>query len=400
MRRAMAVGAAAMLVALGASAQPAAALDTRSCGWLLVGSATQVNLLFPDSAATYWQGHVPIPPGGHIELKGQFPHARYTSLTVYTGQSQAIDGINDTQIIPDPGSTNPLLPGADRTARKRSYTVRIVYGKPPASGRAPNTIYTTSADGSLSGTPLSKFSLRIYTPDRGTGAAGGVPLPKLTIVAPLGLRIPVPECPDINIPDIGLTSLVANTSLTVDVPIGSGANPPVWEKFTGLLGASGGFGNNPDNAYVSTRFDARHGKVLRFRAKAPTFPATYDGQPTMGTGQVRYWSFCTNAPTTMVYACSRDDEVHVDGDGMYTVAVSSAANRPANATRECGVTWLPTGPLATAIVILRNMLPAAAFAEAVQRTEPGTEEATMGAYYPRGTYYRTASAFEATGCDG
>jgi hypothetical protein len=405
------------------AAQPAAAADTRSCGWVLVGSSSQVNLLFPDTAASYWQGHVPIPPGGHVELRGQFPHARYTSVTVYTGQSQSIDGLHDTQIVPDPGSTNPFLPGADRTATQRSYTLRIVYGQVPAGGRAPNTIYTTDADGSKSGTPLSKFSLRIYEGDRGTGITGGVPLPTMTIVTALGLRIPVPQCPDVNLPDLGITSLLAGTSppaaLPLDIPIGGGEDPPVWHKFTSTLGSlltnagggdsalaelaedlvgSGGFGDNADNKYVSTAFSAAFGKVLAFRAKAPTFPATGDGQPTMGTGQLRYWSFCTNAQTTQVYACTADDQTPLDADGDYTVVLSSAADRPANATRACGVAWLPTGPLSKSIVILRNMLPAPSFAEAIHNAEPGTEAATMGAYYPRGTYYATPADFEATGC--
>jgi hypothetical protein len=212
----------------------------------------------------------------------------------------------------------------------------------------------------------------------------------------------VPACPDINLPDIGQTALLANTSpplsIPLDLPIGGGDNPPTWERFTGLLGSSGGFGNNPDNAYMSARFDAKHGRVLAFRGKAPTFPATFDGQPVMGTGQLRYWSYCTNMQLTLVYACRRDDEVPVETDGTYTVVMSAAGDRPANARPECGMTWLPTGPLATSIVLLRNMLPDASFDEAIQNTEPGTEEATMGAYYPRGTYYNTTADFEALGC--
>ncbi len=44
------------------------------------------------------------------------------------------------------------------------------------------------------------------------------------------------------------------------------------------------------------------------------------------------------------------------------------------------------------------MLPAANFAQAIQNAKQGTEEQTMGSYYPRGTYYHRISDFEKLGC--
>lgn len=411
------------LVALTATGSAEA--QTRSCGWTLVGSASQVNLLFPDQAATYWQGHAPVPPGGHVEVRGFYPHARYTSLTTYTRQSQSVDGLNDTQIGPDPGSTNPFLPHADRTTTKRAYTVKVADGRLPAAGRAPNTIYTTNADGSKSGT---KFTLRIYQGDRGTGIAGGVPLPRLTSVTATGERFELPQCPDVNLPDNGAGTTLANAGAAVPwpAPVGAtdagllGTDPPVWHRFTNTPSSvitlntgnaalaavaddtftSGGLGDNPDNKYVYTAFEQEFGQVLAFTAKAPSTPATYDGQPRMGTGQLRYWSFCTNAQTTMVYACKQDDQVPTTSRGEYTIVVSTAAARPRNATDACGVAWLPVGAVPQSILILRNMLPDPSFAQAIQRAEPGKEAATMGAHYPVGRYYATTADFERTGCPG
>lgn len=405
------------LVAWSAASPQAVATtsdETRSCGWALVGSSTQVNALYPDEAATYWVTLLPIPAGGHIEVKGEFPHARYTSLTTFTSQQQSIDGINDTQIVPDPGSTNPFLPGADRRAVKRSYTLRVVSAQVPASGRAPNTVYTTSADGKRTGGPLQRLSLRIYEGDLGQGIKGGVPLPKLTFVTSSGLRLPVPQCPDLMLPDLGLNSLIANAGTADPLPLdltGKAENPPVFRKFTGtfqaLLGdnaltdqlGEGGFGDNPDNKYVFSHFSPSHGAVLALRGKAPTYVPTFHGEPFMATGKdMRYWSFCTNAMTTQVFACRNDDRVVVDEDGYYTIVISTSAARPQNAVEACGVSWLPAGPLPSSVLILRNMLPSPTFAHAVQNTTPGTEEAVMGDYYPRGTYYPTTADFENLGC--
>jgi hypothetical protein len=49
-------------------------------------------------------------------------------------------------------------------------------------------------------------------------------------------------------------------------------------------------------------------------------------------------------------------------------------------------------------VILRNMLPAADFVQAIQNVQVGREPAMMGPYYPVGRYYSTTAAFERLGC--
>lgn len=422
----------AILLLAGAAATPvvSSAAQTRSCGWMVVVNGSQANVLFPDQAATYWGANQPIPPGGYIEIHGQFPHARYTSLATYTSQYQSIDGLHDAEILPDPGSSNPFVPGGDRTATARDYTVKVVQGQVPATGRAPNTIYTTSVDGSKSGNGATqRILLRIYEGDQGQGNEGGVPLPDITLVTASGQRTALPQCPDAAAPNTGYTQTLANAGTGDPSPLPhlglGGVNPPVWHKFTnavsGVITAStdneitgaegatatqqtdqalpdGGFADNPDNKYMSTFFSQDYGQVLAFRAKAPTFPATYDGEPVMGTGQLRYWSFCTNSQVTAYYACRQDDQIPTDANGYYTVVISTAAARPKNATEACGVAWLPAGAFPQSIVILRNMLPDPSFTQAIQNARPGTEEQTLGEYYPRGTYYATTADFERLGC--
>lgn len=385
-------------------------------------------MAFPDASANYWAAAVPLPPGGHVELAGRYPHARYISFIDYTAASQAIDGLADVQIAPDRGSTNPFISGANRRARRRSYTVRIVNGAMPRGKRSPNTLYT--ANGTKLSPPATVLMLyRVYEADRNLDIEGGVNLPKITVVGPSGSRTVLPQCPDDSAPDTGLTQRLAAAGPSGSSPLpntGLGSqNPPEWVRYTNpVSGAatggldnqvtgntlyppaenagntlpSGGFFENVNIAYVTSYYSAGFGPVLAFRAKAPRTPHTYGGQRRMGRGQLRYWSICTNNALTMYYACVRDDQVRLDRHGYYTLVISTAANRPHNATAACGYTWLPTGPSPQAILILRNMLPSPRFIHAIQSASPGHERQVLGAYYPVGRYFAQVSDFERLGC--
>jgi hypothetical protein len=398
----------------------------RSCGWTVEPTADRENILFPDTATRYLAGVVPVPPGGYVEIKGTFPHARYMSLQTYSTTLQTTSGLRDEQIRPDPGSVNPYLPGADRTGGPREYTVRLVSGPNQGESGPANTLYDTSADGSKSGRGLA---YRVYVPDRGTGPFGGVPAPSLTLVLATGQRIPLPTCGD-PLTDAGLTpTLAALGPGGWGLPdLGLLANrTPVWHRYvnaptsyavgqtdnehtpesvasavTGLTSMMpAGLGESVDNKYIYAYLSQEYGRVVAFRAKLPTTPRTRDGEPTMGSGQLRYWSMCTGNRTTQTYGCVADEDVAVDAGGRFTVAISTAADRPANATPGCGIAWVPWGPEPKGIALMRNMLPSAGFDHAIQNAQPGTERETLGEYYPVGTYYATPEAFErAVGCPG
>lgn len=398
-----------------------------SCSWGLQVSPDKTNFAYPDTGATYWASNMPIPDGGYLEISGRFPHARYLSLTTYSPQSAAVDGLNDAAIDPDPGSSNPFRADADRTTADRSFTVRLVKGQAPQQDRPANTLYTTSADGARSAANNSAvFVMRVYLPDHGTNMAGGVPLPTVTLVDATGHRTPITACAPVTDPAPPADPGTGGSLLATPGGL-FGIDPPRWTKFTNLatgvaglllgneitgdtvlpevralttqLGGSGGFFENPDNKYIATGMDTGLGQVLVLHGKAPTTPHTLDGQSRMGTGEVRYWSICTNNPyTTAVYQCAYDEQIPLAPDGTYTIAISTGPNRPTNATPTCGITWLPAGPLPQSALLLRNMLPATTFPNAIQTLTPGQEHQGMGPYYPGGTYYKTVADFEATGC--
>ena len=405
----------ALLMGVLPTVVPASPADAEpGCGWSPVG-----NTLFPDLDARYWKVVVPLRSGQQLKISGQYPHARYLAYALQ-GPGGSGDAVHDSAITPDAGSTNPFLVGADRNAAARSYTLHIVPGAVPASGRAPNTLY--GGEGLLA-EHLVTVVYRIYDVDAAADQASGGSLPTVATVDGSGTVTGV--CSDNRggvTPGASFASVPDGTDRTVGAV---GTNPPSWQKFVNtdttysqllhndLLGdalydrvsgatssgAAGGLGANVDNQYVSTLVNPNYGKVLALTAAMPTHPDTYQGQSPMGSGQVRYWSMCSEIlATTQTVQCLPDHAVPVRNDGTFTVVVSAPQDRPANATPECGVAWLPMSTVPGTVLLMRNMLADPSFAQSIGKSELNHEADTMGAYYPRGQYFTDAASFAATGC--
>src|SRR4051812_2197512 len=134
-----------------------------------------VNVLFPDSSAQYWSAHYTAVPGTRIRIDGVFPYSRYASWNVYDPILRPFAKKSDFELQPNPGSANPFLPGADRTTprEQRHYTLFITFD--PNDNPGPNTIYVDPSQH-----PAGVFTYRVYVPDQGRDAAGGVGLPQVT----------------------------------------------------------------------------------------------------------------------------------------------------------------------------------------------------------------------------
>ena len=187
---------------------------------------------------------------------------------------------------------------------------------------------------------------------------------------------------------------------------------PAWRKFVNLLytaspsetsqelGGSGGFFSNVHNAYLAAAVSRERGKVLVTRMRAPSFPDTRRGAKRMRPAQLRYFSMCENEFASQRFiACRADDQTVVDRHGFATYVMSTPAQRPATASRKCGVTWLPWGPFRNGLLIYRHMLPSSGFEASIQRAEVEHEAETMGDYYPVSRYYADGAAYDGqAGC--
>jgi hypothetical protein len=441
--------------------QPPSVTDT--CFWKAPTRPDTNNVLALDTEVSYYYTSYHLPPGAQVVLHGEFPHSRFMSLTAYhamSGQAgfPSFPGLNDFEIVPDPGSANPFQPGTMRTVYNRAYTVTLSGDADPGEGnRAPNTLYTGVA-GQTDTTQFVEVIYRIYVPDKNYDLAGGVPTPdpvlvmadnstvtgqalcdELDVVSGAGAPVP-PFGPPIGLSLAQYNSLLA-LGVSSGVPSNPGTDPVIWDKFfnpqrivvpfwrntplaplIAILPTTltSGFYATPANFYVTGYASRNFGpdpnghNIVVLQGKLPTHPTTFQRNPFNDSAgkQVRYWSLCNyGAPVyqigtypVLMDGCLYDEEIPTDADGFYTIVVSLPEDRPANAVERCGVAWLDFGkgdwlnrPDLVALVI-RNQLPAPDFTEGIDKVlVPGTEQQVMGDYYPQSTNM-TKEQFEALGC--
>jgi hypothetical protein len=346
-----------------------------------------------------------------------------------------IDTLGDPGVEPDPGSTNPFEEGARRNAKKRSYTVTVSPGQPPGAGsREPNTVYGGQSDSA----PIELF-YRVYEPDPGRDLTGGVGLPEPELVLPDGdTAAGADACSRVNDPDREIPGQPISEELWETARAAPGCDPatnpaydpPRWERFFNVDYASlavitdcteegragrlaiepdleGGFYSNRDSAYVFTHLSRKLGPLFVVEARLPKFPMTSRLPKRMPGGETRFWSLCTaeSRVTLRTPDCLSDRQVLRQSGRNYTVVVSKPEDRPANATRKCGVAWLDWGARGDGVgdadyaaLIMRNMLVSPEFEHAIQNVaRPTEEEAVMGPHFPR-SQYTSRDEFEARGC--
>ena len=389
-----------------------------------------INVAYPDGATFYWAAIFSIPEGAKLTLEGEFPHARYMSFISYNEAGVPVEAVADYLIKPQAGSSNPFLTGADRNAAARSYSIEIVDGQPDPKRKEGMNITGETRDRLHTpkyGPGQQAIIYRIYANDLGRDEGGGVPLPTPVLTlkdgkvlrgaetcTPLRARqAPVIDAAALAVPFDKYAELVKTEHASDTHPATS---PPTWfiqydreylyGMYTGKLPANprkseGGFYPNPDNQYIRTILNRRLGKVFVMRGKAPTTPKTLRGDAKTGTGELRYWSFCSNQgfANTRVNDCVHDEQIPTGPDGFYTIVVSRKADRPRNAIPECGIAWLPMADDGdgafdedVTVLQLRHMLGTESFPNAIQAIDKIGEEAkVMGPYFPRGRYATPSS---------
>ena len=414
-----------------------------SCFWSAAVTAEANNTQYPDSGAAYWFSGYTLPEGATLTLYGGYPHARYASLNAYgpdpaTGvDGVPVDVLADVDLATDEGSTNPFVVGADRDAPQRAYSVTVVAETPPRDegDRQPGVLYGGTAD--------QQLIYRVYVPDDGRDVTGDAGLPEVEAELADGTILAGDDaCAALDVSttiDTAALPSIDEATYRGLVALGDPATHPAfdpveWRAFFNtrhallstfyahttrevtLAGVDatkvGGFYSNADNAYVVAAVNRLLGpdpdghNLLVLEGTAPTTPATFDGEPTMGEGQVRYWSLCQNESpvTTRVSGCLYDEGVPTDDEGRYTVVLGLPEDRPDNATDECGVAWLDWGPGdgvsrdTAGTLLLRHLLPSDDFDAAIQRVEaPGDEADVLGPFLPTGTYV-TPDQFAERGC--
>ena len=390
----------------------------------------------PDTMNTFTTAWFRIPEGAQIVMKGEYPHERHWSFTTYSTNGVPRDSIDDVQIDPDSGSQNPFREGVRRDVMPRRYTISIANGEPPAV-RPPNTVYTLAPASAEVG-----MHMRNYVPDRSIDYLGAVSLPKVELhyadgrvlkgedacsatAAPLrGKQVPLAVNPKVwqaltKLPWMNPAVGPAHAFESEPMEMFFNREYLMLKTFFPILAfdnfavQKGGFWSNRSTRYGYKVLSQEHGKVYAVRGKMPRTPKTWDGNPSPVSQDVdmRYWSICSAMapPTGMTVDCVFDEGVAplLDEKGYFTVVVSRAGDRPANATEKCGVAWLewgngdgiPGGSSDYGLIINRHTTVNPQFKYSwFAVTTPGRETSAMGAFAPQVINFHEKQRFEALGC--
>jgi hypothetical protein len=287
----------------------------------------------------------------------------------------------------DPVALNPMfkppyraLPG---TGNRRVGSLLIYQG--PWGKTGPFGIRVSTSPGEWE---MGALWGRIYAPDRSRGPFGGVALPRVWFETSRGERYVMLGNAS-KFEQRAHATMPARTEAPADPKDWHGPNTG-WGKSFGIvlsilegsarawkwstpeqmakirkvdLGATGRGQNQPPphnyephattathNTYLGRFMSIGAGKVVVLTGRMPTFPDTRSGATRMTAAQVRYWSICgydnnmfAKLPGAAIH-CAMDDEIALDADRRYVIVYSRPQDRPRNANRAVGVTWIDWGP--------------------------------------------------------
>ncbi len=398
-------------------------LGPRDCFWARgpFSADPYINVAYPDSNVYYWAAAFSMPVDSTLEIKGEYPYSRYMSFFSYNERGKPIGSLTDFQI--QSKATNPFILGNQRSDLSRSYSIEVV-NKNPLSDLS---VSTDNPNRNILFTPEYRKNqqlvvYRIYLPDKNIDITGGVKLPQPVLTLSDGSKLVGEEtCETLNtsqalqvsfdalgIPPNEYRELISQPDKPDTWPA---HNPPKWfiqldrksliGMYTGEIDpnaprSEGGFYPNLDNQYIRSIINRKHGKVLIVRGKAPTTPKTYFKTSFTEEEDLRYWSLCSNQSfvNTRVNDCLHDEEIPIDKNGFYTIAISREEDRPRNAINKCGIAWLPMADDGdgmfdddVTIIQFRHLLPSDKFEHSIQKVKRQDQlEEIMGPYMPKARY--------------
>jgi hypothetical protein len=357
----------------------AAAQALPVCSWPLETTGKGVsNVAYPDTNATYWTMPFDSARWESIVITGTYPQARFFSIVSYNASGSVVEdqgSLNDVDINPDPGYTNPFRENAVEGEPQR-YTITVSRAAPNGE---PNSLQ-------LAGTRLGWIIYRIYVANGGLQRNAGVPLPTIKVFSHDGRSHVVPPCPSrhSSAAAAGLMTALASQGLDANAALprelidaaeqttSQEASCQPTPLISWIPKNTGGYFPNPANKYIAIPgLCFQPNRILLVRGKGPVFPDTYHGGPIWKPEgiQVRYWSLCNNDQRSPypVVACQADHSTNLDQSGYYTYVISEPERGEVPSWLPPEATWLRWGlQTDTKILLVRNMLPDPNFQNSVQ----------------------------------
>ena len=332
----------------GAGPAAVAAPSSSTCRWL--PTPAQLWVTDPVNSPVGLMSGIYGSPGTvgvAYRVNGQFTHTTTMSFTVYNNLND-IPGanyvINDANIIPDPGSVNPFVPGNLVEATPRNYTVWLWPDSIPVPAGLKNVVlYPTKPAAPGTGAARWAVAMRQYHPQPGYTQLGGLRQTKVTAVSTSTMN-PV-RCPlsAATAYPLQLRSLVAH--LKYWGPIPSPPEPATGNKiyFTSapaaaFLGLDGYPGPLPQSClqYMVATVSPNNISVVTMHKVATYFNNNLVTPSTvMPDSQIRYQSFGVNYFTvnTRLYNSgwtNTDNSVYTSNGEWVTVYLPGDPQLPAS----------------------------------------------------------------------
>jgi hypothetical protein len=330
--------------------------ESRCPGWPGVGTPLTNNrfpYLIDTSASNYfsnrfWHGEgappgfIPVPEGGRVVFRGEYPHARYFAFHPSDFDTNNLPTLLDVDLDPDEGSVNPYRETVPAGMGRR-FTAQLVFTGEPGEPERNTTYVGVKKNG---GRNPAVFC--IY---RTTGSDFGAMPPNIG---------------GVQVPSISVYDADDNQTLHYEEmePHPEGSEPPYettrfaplpipdhrglcWpEKYStkSNWGLPYDILASADILYLVTPYTRRLGPVHVTRGRKLTSPDT-PREPVYTPGRdIRGFTVTTyNFWAGICEDAVIDRDIPTDENGYYTIVVSSKEDRPANATVAHGVTWLDWG---------------------------------------------------------
>lgn len=255
---------------------------------------------YPDLYCNYWEYTYEVNKNSDkiLCLKGEFPHSRYFSLSLYNDETgDVFAGINDQDIEADAGSTNPFV---KTTSGKNYFTLYVVPNGTPQS--VIDKLNSKNVVKVAAGVNKVAIVVRHYLGTTTDGSQkdeyAGVELPAITALKMDLHETDVPKHVASNVYKITSKVYTQKSDENKEMPF--------------FLAPISRYYPNSFTAYLYGRTHVREDSVLTFSfipAPVPTKPEEYRNAVT------RYWSICIgSASDTRSYSSVYDAKArYADG---------------------------------------------------------------------------------------
>lgn len=384
--------------------------ESRCPGWPGVSTADTNNrfpYLIDTSASNYssnrfWHGDgappgfIPVPEGGKVVFKGEYPYSRYFALHPSDFDTNNLSTLLDVDLDPDEGSVNPFREEVPEGMGRR-FTAQLIFTKEPKEPLKNTTYAGVKVKG---GRNQAVFCIYRTTGSE-LGAMppnnAGVWLPSVTVYDAKGFQTLHYESADPH-PEGSVPPIETTRFAPLPIPDHRGLCWPEEYSTKSNWGLPYDILASADILYLVTPYTNRLGRVHVTRGKKLTAPDT-PREPVYTPGKdIRGFTVTTyNFWAGVCEDAVIDSDIPVDENGYYTIVVSSKEDRPRNATKENGVTWLDWGTYLDGQLTFRLLVRRAEkLVQLKAAIETGEVEKEIAPYVPKSKHC-SVQAFEEKG---